>query len=128
METENMQQSVLLVDDSILELTVFTIHLEEAGFRVEEATDGVAALAALAAKPHAFCAVISDVEMPNLNGPGFVAEARKRGFVLPIIVHSCVSCYENAAINAGATAFMTKRDSPEGLVALLKECVAGSSV
>ena len=84
MEFSNARKSVLLVDDSMIELTMLSMKLEKAGFRVEKAKNGLEGLKELAEKPGVFSAVISDVQMPNLDGLEFVAEARKRGVVVLI--------------------------------------------
>jgi CheY-like chemotaxis protein len=61
------QPSILIVDDEPVVRALSRRILEEAGFRVFEAEDGVDALRVLGlAGP--FHAVVSDVRMPNMDG------------------------------------------------------------
>jgi two-component system chemotaxis response regulator CheY len=66
-----MAKTILIVDDSSSLRTIVKMSLTRAGFDVIEASDGRDALARLdqAAKVHL---VVSDVNMPNMDGISFV--------------------------------------------------------
>ena len=71
-----MAKTILIVDDSTSLRTVVKIALERAGYLVLEAGDGKQALAALekAGKVHL---IISDVNMPNMNGIELLAQIKQ---------------------------------------------------
>jgi two-component system chemotaxis response regulator CheY len=70
-----MAKTILIVDDSLTLRTAVRIALMDAGYEVIEAEDGKAGLARLDGRKYHL--VISDVNMPNLDGFGFV-EAMKQ--------------------------------------------------
>jgi DNA-binding response OmpR family regulator len=75
---------VLLIDDDGALLDVLSLAFEEAGYEVATARDGRAGLAAIDAKrPDA---VISDVNMPALDGFALCRTLRGRGDPLPLIL------------------------------------------
>jgi DNA-binding response OmpR family regulator len=66
MSSSLRQRTVLVVDDHAPLRTLCRLHLEPAGFRVVEATDGDEALAAVAAdRPDV---ILLDIMMPRLSG------------------------------------------------------------
>ncbi|MCA9647593.1 MAG: response regulator [Polyangiaceae bacterium] len=71
-------ETLLLVDDDGAVRTTLAAVLREAGYQVLEACDGEEALAMLCEQRFAVDLVVSDVVMPKLNGPEFVARARAR--------------------------------------------------
>jgi CheY-like chemotaxis protein/nitrogen-specific signal transduction histidine kinase len=75
---------VLVVDDEPNALSALASLLEEEGFVVEAATNGVQALAKL--REFAPDILVVDVEMPGLNGPDLVREIRADGTALPVIL------------------------------------------
>ena len=68
--------SILLVDDEPEVLATLAEILTHAGYRVETAADGVAALERLESR--SFDVIVSDVRMPGLDGPGLYAEIERR--------------------------------------------------
>jgi two-component system chemotaxis response regulator CheY len=70
-----MAKTILIVDDSASLRQVVSISLKGAGYDVIEACDGVDALSKLdGRKIHL---IITDVNMPNMDGITFVSEAKK---------------------------------------------------
>lgn len=70
-----MAKMIFLVDDSLTMLMSLKGRLEMAGFTIETAEDGVQAMAKLSAglKPNL---IITDINMPNMNGIEFLKQAR----------------------------------------------------
>jgi len=77
---KKLPKRVLIVDDSPVNRSVLTAFLKKAGVTaIDPASDGEEALAKLAAavkagQPHDF--ILSDLWMPNMNGPEFIEKLR----------------------------------------------------
>jgi len=105
-----MKPMVLIVDDEITARFVMREVLLNAGFAVEEAEDGAAALRVLEElKPDI---VISDVMMPVMDGFALCEEIRRRpaGKLLPVLMVTGLDDTESIhrAYEVGATDFITK--------------------
>ena len=70
-----MAKTVLVVDDSTLFRQVVGIALKGAGYEVLEACDGLDALAKLDGRK--INLIVSDVNMPNMDGITFVKSAKQ---------------------------------------------------
>jgi two-component system chemotaxis sensor kinase CheA len=119
-------QSVLLVDDSAFFRNMLAPVLKAAGYRVRVAPNAQEGLAALRSG-QAFDVVLTDIEMPDMNGFEFaeVIRADQHFGAMPIIALSSV--VSPAAIERGRLAgfhdYVAKFDRP-GLIAALKEQTA----
>ncbi len=81
--------TVLLVDDSPVQLSVREQILRQAGFEVHIATSGDSALALLRSPlGRSVGAVVSDHIMPGLSGPEFVRQIRQVDGCVPVIILS----------------------------------------
>jgi two-component system chemotaxis sensor kinase CheA len=105
-------RSAVVVDDTVASRTLMAGLLEAAGFAVRNAHDGEAALALLEEGP---CdVVVSDVQMPRLDGLGLARRLRKdpRWRELPVILVSTLDGPHDveAGALAGATAYLSKRE------------------
>jgi two-component system chemotaxis response regulator CheY len=88
--------------------------LKEWGFEVEEAQNGREALVVLERDGAKFDLVVSDIQMPELDGLGFLAEAKKRNLGVPVILNSNIPKFEDSAVLYGAVGFLQKKESLEG--------------
>lgn len=70
-----MSKTILIVDDSASVRQVVSIALRDAGYQVIEAHDGADALAKMQQKVHL---VISDVNMPVMDGISFVTALKEK--------------------------------------------------
>ncbi|MGS0758116.1 response regulator, partial [Roseateles sp. GG27B] len=70
-----MAKIILIVDDSSSMRTVVKIALEREGYQVLEAGDGRDALQLLEKTPKVHL-IVSDVNMPNMNGFEFVTQVK----------------------------------------------------
>ncbi|OQC71011.1 MAG: hybrid sensory kinase in two-component regulatory system with RcsB and YojN [Euryarchaeota archaeon ADurb.Bin009] len=68
---------ILVVEDSVTSRVLLQTILEEAGHQVETAVDGIDAFARL--KQHEFDMVVSDVDMPRMNGFTLTEKIRAEG-------------------------------------------------
>jgi DNA-binding NtrC family response regulator len=107
-----MNESVLVVDDDPHLRDVISMALNDAGYQVRQATDGLNALREIEkAVPDL---VLSDIRMPQLDGIGLAERLARRRVRVPIILMS-------AATNAppgNAASFIPK---PFGLDDLLDQ-------
>ena len=78
--------SVLLVDDDPCIREVLSMQLEEAGFKAQQAEDGIDALVKL--RDQLPKVIISDLQMPRMTGIEFMSVVRRRFPSIPIIVLS----------------------------------------
>jgi len=116
---------ILAVDDSTSMRQMVSFTLKTAGFDVVEAIDGVEALQA--AKGQQFDVIISDVNMPNMDGITLVKEIRSLAnykFV-PILMLTTESSSEKkqAGRAAGATGWIVKPFNPDQLLATVNKVV-----
>jgi CheY-like chemotaxis protein len=77
---------VLCADDNMLVLDMLSKTLEAAGYHVEFATDGRAAVSRVEEDPEYFHLIVTDTRMPRLDGFGVVQQTRSAGFAGKIIV------------------------------------------
>ncbi|PZA10214.1 hybrid sensor histidine kinase/response regulator [Rhodopseudomonas palustris] len=116
-------RSVLLVDDSAFFRNMLGPVLKAAGYKVRVATSAVEGLAVLRSGAQ-FDVILTDIEMPEMNGFEFAEAIRgdTKMSNLPVIALS--SLVSPAAIErgrqAGLTDYIAKFDRP-GLIAALKE-------
>ncbi len=105
------QKSILIVEDSITARTLLKNILEAAGYRVKTAVDGVDAFTTL--RTEAFDLVVSDVDMPRMNGLDLTAKIRgdKKLAELPVVLVTALESREDRerGIDVGANAYLVKR-------------------
>lgn len=119
-------KQVLVVDDSNSMRQMVSFTLKEAGFNTTEAVDGKIAL--VEAKKTKFDLVISDVNMPVMDGLSFVKELRKLPDYkfTPILMLTTESTQDKkmAGKTAGATGWLVKPFDPIKLIETVKKVVA----
>jgi chemosensory pili system protein ChpA (sensor histidine kinase/response regulator) len=124
------ERRILLVDDSI-SVRKFVGHmLERAGFCVLTANDGVDALQQLAETP--VDTVITDLEMPRLNGYELIEDLRRRPATrhLPIVVLTTRAGDKHWALarRLGVEHYVSKPVDEQAFVRLLQSITAGDRV
>jgi two-component system chemotaxis response regulator CheY len=120
-----MAKTIMVVDDSISIRQVVGIALRQAGYDVIEGVDGRDALAKLSGQKVNL--IISDVNMPNMDGISFVRELKTRPAykftpVLMLTTESQEDKKEQGKA-AGARAWMVKPFKPEALLAAVQKLV-----
>jgi two-component system chemotaxis response regulator CheY len=114
-----MAKTILIVDDSASLRTVVKLALVRAGYDVLEAGDGKEALAQLdkAAKVHL---IVSDVNMPNMDGITFVTQVKQhaRHKFTPVIMLTTEGqdAKKEQGRAAGAKAWIVKPFNPPQLL------------
>ena len=120
-----MSKSILIVDDSASLRQVVNIALSGAGYTIIEACDGKDALSKLNGdKIHL---IISDVNMPNMDGITFVKEVKKLANYkfTPIIMLTTESQADKKkeGQDAGAKAWVVKPFQPEQMLAAVSKLI-----
>ena len=104
------QHSLLVVEDSVTARSLLKNILETAGYQVATAVDGIDALTMLHTDP--FDLVVSDVEMPRLDGFQLTARIRadKKLGELPVVLVTALESREDKerGIEVGANAYIVK--------------------
>jgi len=103
-------KSILIAEDSITSRMLLKGILEGAGYRVKTAVDGMDAFTILRAER--FDLVVSDVEMPRLNGFDLTARIRadRKLAELPVVLVTALESREDRerGIDVGASAYLVK--------------------
>ncbi len=122
---EGGPRQLLLVDDSSFFRTLLTPILETAGYTVTEARDGAQGLEICGDRDD-FDIVISDLEMPNINGFEFASGLRKLPAYAekPVIALSAHASPQDVqrCLNAGFTGHVEKLNRDK-LISMLKSTV-----
>ncbi|HMA36341.1 MAG TPA: hybrid sensor histidine kinase/response regulator [Chloroflexia bacterium] len=115
---------ILVVDDSITTRELEKSILENAGFEVEIAMDGLEALAKLEqyaqAGDHHYDLMIADIEMPRMDGLELTQRVKTHGHdmlrMLPVIIVSSLAseAYKQRGVEVGAQAYITKGQFDQG--------------
>jgi two-component system, chemotaxis family, sensor kinase CheA len=123
LRADALTRNLLLVDDSHFFRNMLAPVLKAAGYEVTTATGADEALARLKAGER-FDVIVSDIEMPGMNGFEFAEALRRdaRTAQVPIIALSAVASPTTIerGRQAGFHDFVAKFDRP-GLIAALKE-------
>lgn len=115
--------SILAVDDSASMRQMVTFTLKGAGYDVTEAKDGIEALQI--AKSNSYNLVITDINMPNMDGITLTKELRSLPAYkfTPILTLTTESSADKktAGKQAGATGWIVKPFNPDQLLATVKK-------
>lgn len=122
--------TILVVDDSINVRRLLALTLEKAGYLVMQAKDGQDAIDKLVAGLQVQ-AIICDIEMPRLDGYGFLARLKSN----PAIAHLPVTMltsrsnekHQRLAIKLGAVAYFSKPYNEQALLQSLDQLIHAES-
>ena len=112
---------LLVVDDSLSARIAVSLHCRELGWEVVEAPDGLAALELI--NEGDWSAVVTDFDMPHLDGIKFIEALREKSFMsdVPVLMASSrpVEEMHDKAIAAGATYYVQKPLTSESIDELI---------
>jgi CheY-like chemotaxis protein len=112
---------VLVVDGDERERQETALLLEQAGFPVVQACDGRHALSEM--QKRRFDVVVTDCQMPNLNGLDFLAQSRVIWPDTPVIIFSETRYMSEMAAARGAFAWIRKSTDSSVLLSMLAMAV-----
>ena len=118
-----MNKTIMTVDDSVSVRMMVSFSLNEAGFEVVEAVNGIDALSKL--DEHDVSMVLADVNMHEMDGFDFLNKVRahpKHKFI-PVIMLTTESdeAMKEKGKQAGATGWIVKPFKPEQLIKLVQK-------
>lgn len=116
-----MSKTILTVDDSASVRQMVKFTLSEAGYSVIEAVDGEDALRKLNCPIHL---VITDLNMPNLDGIGLIRKVRGnpacKGLPILMLTTESQESRKQEGKAAGATGWIVKPFTTQQLLAVVK--------
>lgn len=118
-----MSKTILNVDDSASVRQMVQLTLQGAGYRVLQANDGADGLSK--ARTSAVDMVVTDLNMPVMNGLALIRELRKlpayRGVPILFLTTESDAAMKKEAKEAGATGWITKPFQQDQLVAVVRK-------
>lgn len=121
-----MAKSIMTVDDAASVRQMVSFTLQEAGYDVVEAVDGLDALEKI--NSSTIDMLITDMNMPNMGGIELIRKVRAipRIKFIPIIMLTTESqeAKKQEGKKVGATGWIVKPFRPEQLVAVVKKVLA----
>ncbi|OXE36044.1 MAG: response regulator [Phenylobacterium zucineum] len=123
-----MSKTVLTIDDSRTMREMLNYALVEAGYKVLQAVDGVEGLEVLQAKGDEIDVVITDINMPRMDGFGVIegvrADPNHRATPILVLTTESDAAKKERARSAGATGWIVKPFSPVKLVEAVRRVAA----
>ncbi|MBD2597593.1 hybrid sensor histidine kinase/response regulator [Nostoc spongiaeforme FACHB-130] len=117
---------ILIIDDSINVRRFLALTLEKGGYQVEQAKDGQDALEKLETGLQ-IAAVICDIEMPRLDGYGFLGKVKNNGDLknIPVAMLTSRSSdkHRRMAMQLGARAYFSKPYNEQELLRTLEQLI-----
>jgi two-component system chemotaxis response regulator CheY len=123
-----VSKTVLTIDDSRTMREMLNHALVEAGYRVLQAVDGVEGLEVLQANGGSIDVVITDINMPRLDGFGVIegvrADPAHRATPILVLTTESDAAKKERARSAGATGWIVKPFNPVKLVDAVRRVAA----
>ena len=115
-----MSQTILVVDDSPTVVKFVALSLKAKGYNIVTACDGMEAIEKISNADEPVDLVITDLNMPNLDGYGFIETLRQNNAhrETPIIILSSEGDEDDRqrGIDAGASSYLVKPFKPTSLL------------
>jgi chemotaxis family two-component system sensor histidine kinase/response regulator PixL len=124
--TVKQKGTILIVDDSINVRRFLALTLEKGGYQVEQAKDGQDALEKLHSGLRVE-AVICDIEMPRLDGYGFLGKINSdvdtKNIPVAMLTSRSSNKHRQLAMQLGARAYFSKPYNEQELLQTLEEII-----
>ena len=120
-----MSQTILVVDDSPTVVKFVSVSLKAKGYRVIGACDGMDALEKMSGMAGQVDLIITDLNMPNLDGYGLIETVRQSHAATPIIILSSEEGADDQerGLAAGATSYLVKPFKAALLISEVNKCL-----
>lgn len=122
----NQKGTILIVDDSINVRRFLALTLEKGGYQVEQAKDGQDALEKLQSGLQVQ-AVICDIEMPRLDGYGFLdrvnTDVEMKNIPIAMLTSRSSNKHRQLAMQLGARAYFSKPYNEQELLRTIDEII-----
>ncbi|MBD2195997.1 MULTISPECIES: hybrid sensor histidine kinase/response regulator [Calothrix] len=126
----HQKNTILIVDDSINVRRFLALTLEKGGYQVEQAKDGQDALEKLQSGLQVQ-AVICDIEMPRLDGYGFLGRVKSldemKNIPVAMLTSRSSDKHRKLAIQLGARAYFSKPYNEQDLLRTLQEIIGSAN-
>ena len=120
-----MARNILIVDDSLTIRSSLEYCLKEAGFNVVAAVDGIDGIEKLKSmKDSGVCVIITDVNMPRMDGITFTENVKKSSFrSTPVLILTTETqeSRKQQGRAAGAAGWLVKPFQPAQLIAVINK-------
>jgi two-component system chemotaxis response regulator CheY len=127
-----MSQTILVVDDSVTVVKFISVALKSKGFSVITASDGMEALEKISSLPQQVALIITDLNMPNLDGYTLIETLRQNQTYryTPIVILSTEgkASDKEKGISIGASSYLVKPFKPSLLLAEVSKYLKAASV
>lgn len=127
-----MSQTILVVDDSVTVVKFISVALKSKGFSVITASDGMEALEKISSLPREVALIITDLNMPNLDGYKLIETLRQNQTYryTPIVILSTEGEAGDMerGISIGANSYLVKPFKPSLLLAEVSKYLKAASV
>jgi CheY-like chemotaxis protein len=124
--TSSGKQSILIVDDEAMALTLVKRILCDAGFDVATAQSGFECLDLIRQRPHSFHLVLLDLTMPFMGGEETFHRLKELRPDLPVVL--CTGFIQQEKLNrlmsAGLAGFLRKPIAPDEIVSHVRATLA----
>jgi two-component system, chemotaxis family, sensor histidine kinase and response regulator PixL len=121
------KDTILIIDDSINVRRFLALTLEKGGYEVEQAKDGQDALEKLESGLKV-AAIICDIEMPRLNGYGFLdrinSNIETKHIPVTMLTSRSGNKHRQIAMQLGAKAYFSKPYNEQELLQTIAELIA----
>ena len=117
---QNTGKRVLIVDDSEMVRNFHSYIIRMLGFETGTAENGVVALEKLLGEEYQM--LITDINMPKMDGYELIRNVRENGISIPIIVVSTEEEYRSrfSGLDPSPSLHMVKPTDPEKLISTIK--------
>jgi DNA-binding NtrC family response regulator len=114
-------KKVLVVDDTKNIRTLLTACLENEGYKVDSASDGLSALDQL--QENNYDLVFLDIKLPEISGTEVLRKIRAAGINMPVIIMTAFATVKNAVecTKMGAVHYLQKPFTPNKVRSVLAE-------
>jgi len=112
-------KKILIVDDEANHRLMLKLHIEDNGYDTEEAENGAVALMKL--DDFHPDIILLDMKMDVMDGMTFLAQAKRKGINVPVIVITAFSTVKTAveAMKLGAVDYLTKPVDTDSLLEII---------